>query len=206
MVDVELSAAGLGLLTSVYFLSFAAFQLPLGVLLDRIGPRKTEAALLLVASAGSFWFAVSETESGLVLARSLIGIGVSACLMAAFKAFVEWFPKDKHPVTNGLILMAGGLGAMSSTAPVETALQFTDWRGVFLGLAVLGIVASTILYFVVPERSAELKHPTGESLGSQIKDMGSILMVPVFYRHVPLVVFSHFEPLLVDSQKQLGSQ
>ena len=190
MVDVELSAAGLGLLTSVYFLSFAAFQLPLGVLLDRIGPRKTEAALLLVASAGSFWFAVSETESGLVLARSLIGIGVSACLMAAFKAFVEWFPKDKHPVTNGLILMAGGLGAMSSTAPVETALQFTDWRGVFLGLAVLGIVASTILYFVVPERSAELKHPTGESLGSQIKDMGSILMVPVFYRHVPLVVFS----------------
>jgi len=188
--DIGLSAASLGLLTSAYFLSFAAFQLPLGVLLDRVGPRKTEAVLLLLAAAGSFWFAVSDTETGLVLARALIGIGVSACLMASFKAFVDWFPKDKHPFTNGLILTAGGLGAMSSTAPVEAALQITDWRGVFLGLAALGVASSAILYFVVPERPSELKRPKGETIGDQIKDMGGILVEPMFYRHVPIVVLS----------------
>ena len=79
VADIGFSAAGLGLMTSAYFLSFAACQLPLGVILDRIGPRKTEAALLLLAAAGSFWFAMAETETGLICARALIGIGVSAC-------------------------------------------------------------------------------------------------------------------------------
>ena len=139
VTDINLSAAGLGLLTSAYFLSFAACQLPLGVMLDRIGPKKTEAVLLLLAAVGSVWFAMAETETELICARALIGMGVSACLMASFKAFVDWFPKEKHPVTNGLILMAGGLGAMSSTAPIEAALQVTDWRGVFLGLAGVGL-------------------------------------------------------------------
>ena len=83
VADIGLSAAGLGLLTSAYFLSFAACQLPLGVMLDRIGPRKTESTLLLLAAAGSFWFAMAETETGLICARALIGIGVSACRRVA---------------------------------------------------------------------------------------------------------------------------
>lgn len=190
VADIGLSAAGLGLLTSAYFLSFAACQLPLGVMLDRIGPRKTESTLLLLAAAGSFWFAMADTETGLICARALIGIGVSACLMASFKAFVDWFPREKHPVTNGLILMAGGLGAMSSTAPIEAALGVFDWRGVFLGLAGVCVAVSAILYFVVPDRAADRKPPTERFLGDQIKDMGYILRTPIFYRHIPLVVVS----------------
>ena len=190
VTDINLSAAGLGLLTSAYFLSFAACQLPLGVMLDRIGPKKTEAVLLLLASAGSVWFAMAETETELICARALIGMGVSACLMASFKAFVDWFPKEKHPVTNGLILMAGGLGAMSATAPIEAALQVTDWRGVFLGLAGVGVAASAVLYFVVPERPANRKPLTIGSVGDQVRDMGGILRAPIFYRYIPLVVVS----------------
>ena len=190
VTDINLSAAGLGLLTSAYFLSFAACQLPLGVMLDRIGPKKTEAVLLLLAAVGSAWFAMAETETELICARALIGMGVSACLMASFKAFVDWFPKEKHPVTNGLILMAGGLGAMSSTAPIEAALQMTDWRGVFLGLAGVGLAASAALYFVVPERPADRKPLVKGSVGDQVRDMGGILRTPIFYRHIPLVVVS----------------
>ena len=190
VTDINLSAAGLGLLTSVYFLSFAACQLPLGVMLDRIGPKKTEAIMLLLAAVGSAWFAMAETETELICARALIGMGVSACLMASFKAFVDWFPKEKHPVTNGLILMAGGLGAMSSTAPIEAALQVTDWRGVFLGLAGVGLAASAVLYFVVPERPANRKPLTIGSVGDQVRDMSGILRTPIFYRYIPLVVVS----------------
>ena len=175
VLDIGLSAAGLGLMTSAYFASFAACQLPLGVMLDRVGPRKTEAALLMAAAVGSFWFATAETQTELIFARALIGIGVSACLMASFKAFVEWFPREKHPViTNALILMAGGLGAMSSTAPIEAALQITDWRGVFLGLAGVGVAASAVLYFVVPEPPMERQLPSGDSICDQIRDMGSV--------------------------------
>ena len=81
--DIGLSAAGLGFLTGAYFLSFAFFQLPLGVFLDRIGPKKTETYLLVVAAVGSFYFSFAENITDLILAHALIGVGVSACLMAS---------------------------------------------------------------------------------------------------------------------------
>ena len=74
--DLGFSAAGLGLLTSVYFISFAAFQLPLGLLLDRFGPRRTESLLLLFASLGAFIFSRADSLGGLILGRLFIGLGV----------------------------------------------------------------------------------------------------------------------------------
>src|SRR5687767_2591441 len=84
--EFGLSAAGLGLLSSVYFLAFALVQLPIGVALDRYGPRRVNAALLLVAVAGGAWFAAAESAAAAIAARALIGLGVSACLMAALTA------------------------------------------------------------------------------------------------------------------------
>ena len=113
--DVGLDATSLGLLSSAYFFAFAIFQLPLGVLLDRYGPRRTEAVLMIFAAAGTALFAVSTTFSGLFIGRALIGLGVSACLMAAFKAFVMWFPSNRLPFINGCQMAIGGLGALSAT-------------------------------------------------------------------------------------------
>ena len=84
--DIGVDPSGLGLLTSAYFIAFASAQLPLGVLLDRFGPRRIEALLLLFAAAGALIFARSQSLGGLALGRAFIGFGVSACLMAAFKA------------------------------------------------------------------------------------------------------------------------
>jgi MFS family permease len=83
----SLSAAQLGLLTSVYFLAFAAFQIPVGILLDRFGPRRTNASLLLAAASGALVFALSQGVPALLAGRALIGLGVSACLMSSSKAF-----------------------------------------------------------------------------------------------------------------------
>ena len=127
--DLGLSASDLGLLTSTYFLAFAAFQLPLGILLDRFGPRRTESVLLLFAAGGACIFAVSDDLSGLMFGRALIGLGTSACLMAAFKAYVMWFPKEQIPLINSFQMTVGGFGAITGTMPVEITLQLTDWRG-----------------------------------------------------------------------------
>ena len=81
--EIGLDAGDLGLLTSIYFLTFAAFQLPLGVLLDRYGPRLVEAVLLVFAAAGAGLFAIAGDLTSLMVGRGLIGLGVSACLMAA---------------------------------------------------------------------------------------------------------------------------
>lgn len=135
IADIGVGPSALGLLTATYFISFASFQLPLGVLLDRYGPRKVETLLLFFAALGAFVFARAESLAGLITGRALIGFGVSACLMAAFKAYTLWFPRDKWPLVNGFQMAAGGLGALAATSPIEASLQFTDWRGVFMALS-----------------------------------------------------------------------
>ena len=183
--DVGLDAALLGLLTSTYFLTFAAFQLPLGILLDRFGPRRTEASLLVIAAVGALVFAVSSNATGLILGRALIGLGVSACLMGALKAYVIWFPGVRLATVNGLHLAVGSMGAMTATAPVEAVLQLTDWRGVFLGLAVLTGAAALLLFLVVPEREGGA---SGDTLKEQIKGTLAVVSHPFFLRIAPLAL------------------
>ena len=79
--ELGLNPSSLGLLTSAYFLAFAAMQLPVGILLDRYGPRRVEPALLAIAACGAALFAASDTIAGLTIARAVIGAGVCACLM-----------------------------------------------------------------------------------------------------------------------------
>ena len=152
--DLHLDPSALGLLTGVYLLTFGAFQLPLGVLLDRYSPPKVEAILLLLAATGAGLFAVGDSLNELTAGRALIGLGVSACLMASLKTFVLWFPPVRLPAVNGWIMAAGGLGALAATAPVEMALQLTSWRGVFAGLAGLTGLAAVVIFLVVPEHPA----------------------------------------------------
>jgi MFS family permease len=145
VIDLGIGPSALGLLTSTYFIAFASSQLPLGVLLDRFGPRRVEAFLLLFAGLGAFLFSWSGTLAGLVAARAFIGFGVSACLMAAFKAYTLWFAREKWPLVNGFQMAAGGFGALAATAPVESALHHTDWRGLFMVLAVLTLVVAVAM-------------------------------------------------------------
>lgn len=84
--ELHLPASSLGLLTGVYFLTFAAAQIPLGVMLDRYGPRSVQAPMLLFAVVGSLIFSVSHSELGLIIGRGLIGLGVAGSLMSAIKA------------------------------------------------------------------------------------------------------------------------
>ena len=186
--DLGLGPADLGLLTSVYFISFAAFQLPLGVLLDRYGPRRTESILLLFAALGSILFAQAESLSGLIVGRLLIGLGVSACLMAAFKAYVLWFSSQRLAMINGLQMVAGGLGALLATIPLQNALSYTDWRGVFTGLAIITVFASVCLWMFLPENQrTDNKLP---SLKLHLKEIGQVLRSRIFWGIAPLTAIS----------------
>ena len=191
----SLQASDLGLLTSTFFLTFAAFQLPLGVLLDRYGPRRVEAVLLLIAGAGALWFARGAGLSDLLLGRGLIGLGVSACLMASFKAFSLWFPRSQLPMINGWVMAAGGLGALTATVPVEILLGVTDWRGLFVGLAVVTFAAAALIYGVVPEPP---DHRSTEDLRSQIQGVIKVFRHPLFWRLAPLTTVSQATSLSVQ--------
>lgn len=181
MRELSITGAGLGLLTSAYFLAFGLFQLPLGLLLDRFGPRRVEAALLMVAAAGCVLFGIGTSLVTLAVARALIGLGVSACLMASFKAFSQWFPAERLPSLTATIMVAGGLGALSVSVPVEAALPVFGWRGMFFLFAALLVMASGFL-MTVPDHAAA---GSRESFGEQIRTLGGIYGNRVFWRFAP---------------------
>ncbi len=185
--DLRIGPSDLGLLTSAYFISFAAFQLPLGVLLDRFGPRSIAAALLALAAAGALAFGNAAGILGLSLGRALIGLGVSSGYMAAIKAYTLWFPSHQWPRINGLHLAAGGCGALSATLPVELALGYTDWRGVFMLLAAASAAVAAFIFWGVPEKrqAAETVRP-----GEPLTGIGRVFTSGLFWRITPLTVVS----------------
>jgi len=185
--EIGLSAGGLGLLTSAYFISFAAAQLPLGFFLDSHGPRRTVSCLLIVASIGALVFSFGYGLWDLALGRALIGLGVAACLMASFKAMGEWFPREKLPIANGFIMASGGLGAITATAPTQYLVANVGWRYGFLVLAISTLVVAIIIWFAVPERERERR--VG-GLADQISDLKKIYGKRVFWQLAPITALS----------------
>lgn len=180
--DLGLTAADLGLLTSAYLFGFGAFQLPLGILLDRYGPRRVEAGLLLICAAGCALFATGAAMPQLTTGRALIGLGVSACLMASFKAFSLWFPIERQASLNAAIMAAGGLGALAASSPLGALLPLLGWRGIFLALAAIALLVAGLI-FTTPDKPAATVHH--ESLGRQLAGLASIFASRAFWRFAP---------------------
>jgi MFS family permease len=184
--EFALAPSDLGLLTSLYLLAFAAFQLPLGVLLDRYGPRRVVAALFCVAAAGALVFGLARDFTMLSVGRALIGLGVSGGLMGAIKAFSLFFPLSRLATLNGLYLAIGGLGGLAATAPAEALVGPYGWRVLFYLLAGLSVAVAALIFFVVPERKLPGE---GDSLRAQVAGFGHIFASVPFWRIVaPMVV------------------
>ena len=108
--DLHLDAGQLGFLTAAYLLAFALFQLPLGILLDRFGPRRVQAALLAIAALGAYLFSRGSDTLTLTLARALIGLGFAGGLMSSFKAVVIWVPEQRRALGSACVMSLGALG------------------------------------------------------------------------------------------------
>jgi MFS family permease len=183
MSDLQLAATNLGLLTSVYFFTTALFQLPLGLLMDRYGPRRVQGSLMALASAGVLIFAVGRHLPVLIFGRAIMGIGAAGALMTSFQAVMLWFPAQRWPLLNGLVLSAGGLGALAATLPTELVLHVTDWRHLMFGVAIASLAASALILGVAPERV------TGRASGTlreQLLGVGRVYSDRLFLRIAPL--------------------
>ncbi len=179
--ELGVSAADLGLLTSAYLLAFGAVQLPLGLALDRWGARRVESTLLLIAAAGCALFAMGTSLTQLAVARALIGLGVSACLMASFKAFGQWFGLERQASLNAAIMAAGGLGAITASTPLSWAIPAFGWRAVFIALAIAGVAVAAGI-FSTPEKASGGK---AVPLRQQVAGLIGVLTSRAFWRYAP---------------------
>lgn len=185
--DLSLNPSSLGLLTGAYFLSFAAMQIPVGMLLDRFGPRRVEPVLLALAASGAWLFAYAESLTGLALARAVIGAGVCACLMAPLKGIATWFPADRQASYSGWIMVAGGIGALAATVPLEYALRFTHWRVVFVVLGSVTMLVAIAIAWRVPDIP---KPAQTLGLAAQFAGVRSVFMHPRFWWIAPIAGFA----------------
>ncbi|MBC8037169.1 MAG: MFS transporter [Rhizobiales bacterium] len=182
--DAGLSPAELGLLTAAYLGAFALFQLPLGVLLDRYGPRKVQTGLLCIAAMGCIAFAIAPGFAGLFAARALIGLGFSAGLMASYKSSATWVPIERRSLANAAIMAFGALGVIVATEPTEFLVTLVGWRQTFVVFAGLILCAAVLIFAVAPRAdTAECVAP----LRRQFADMLAILRLPLFGRVAPLL-------------------
>src|SRR6195256_4234710 len=177
--ELGLGADDLGLLTSVYFLTFAAAQIPIGILLDRYGPRRVQSVLLVIAAVGSTLFAVSDHFWMLLIGRALIGLGVASAMTAGLKALVLWFPRDRVPLLNGLMVMLGALGAVTATLPADLLLDWIGWRELFGLFAGLTAASAVMIYLIVPEA-------TPVPSGAVSAGLRKVYADPRFWRVAPL--------------------
>ena len=148
--DFSLQARDLGLLAGGYFLGFAAMQLPLGSVLDRHGPKRVILYFLTLAVLGCLAFSLATTFAGLLAARVLIGMGVSACLMAPLTGYRRWLSSGAQLRANSWMLMTGSLGMLASTLPVQWLMPLTGWRPMFWILAALTGLSMMLIWWLVP--------------------------------------------------------
>jgi MFS family permease len=186
--EIGLSAGEIGLLSSAFFFSFAAAQLPLGVAIDRYGPKLCMLVCAAIALAGALWFAVATTAAGLIAARVLMGLGSSCYLMAPLALYARRFPPERFTVLAGVQIAIGTVGTLFVTAPLAWASAAIGWRATFLVVAGLVVACAALVAVFVREDGTDRAHPAadetaGESLRGLLEVMRLRAFVPLFLMH-----------------------
>ncbi len=149
--DLDLSPESLGFLTALFFYTFALVQLPLGPCLDRIGARRSMAALTIVGSVGAWIFASAKGLEGAALGRVLLGAGMAANLMGSMKLFTTWFSPREFATLSGLIIALGTIGNMAAATPLALLVETVGWRWSFAIIGVLTALLAIVFYAFVRE-------------------------------------------------------
>ncbi len=147
MRELDLDAGQLGLLASVYFLTFTLAQPVIGIAMDQHGPARINAALFVIAAAGAIVFAAGESAAMLALGRALIGLGVSGALMTPMKALVLWYPPQQRDAWSSAMMAVGGMAAMMASVPAELAMRSIGWRGLFWVLGGASALVAAALWW-----------------------------------------------------------
>jgi predicted MFS family arabinose efflux permease len=194
--ELGLDAGDLGLLAGAYFFGFASMQLPLGGALDRFGPRRVLLSFIAVAVLGCAAFAMAGSFGGLT--RALIGVGVSACLMAPMTTFRRSFGPTAQMRANSWMLMTGSLGMVASTLPVQWLLPLIGWRGLFWALALLFAVAIATIAWLVPT-DASPSPALARATEGGLSGYRAVFGHPSFVRFAPMAVFQYGGMVAVQS-------
>ena len=158
MRDFAVGGAILGNLSAVYFYAYAGMQLPVGMLLDRWGPRRMLGSMAAVAGLGGLLFATAEGIGAAYAGRFLVGFGAAFGFVGALTLATNWFPPHRFAMLAGAGMMAGMLGGVIGQAPLAALVEEVGWRTALIGTGLFGFVLSALIWLIVRDR------PPGEAV------------------------------------------
>jgi len=184
----------LGLLGSAYFYSYAAMQLPTGLMADSWGPRKTVSVFFLLAGIGSILMGVATNLPLAIAGRILVGVGVSTVFVCNFKLLSEWFTVRQFVIMGGVFMMMGGVGALISSAPLAWVSTVIGWRMTLILVGGVTVLMAALVAVFVRNRPSERGLPpiaeTDAERGEGIGLMKGLKMVVLSLRFWPISVWA----------------
>ncbi|HLT78988.1 MAG TPA: MFS transporter [Ferrovibrio sp.] len=182
MTELRLTPDDLGILTGAFFLTFSVSQLPVGIALDRWGPRRTILTTLAVALVGALAFANGRNLFELSVARVILGFGCAALLIGPLVLFSRWFPADRFAQISGILIAVGNLGVIASTAPLAWFSATFGWRAAFYVTATITVLLIVMSFFVIRDHPdpQKAKSGAGESLADALRGVGTVIRHPAF--------------------------
>ncbi len=154
----------IGYLSSIYFWTYAAMQIPCGMLVDRFGPRKISFIFLTIAAAGSLLTALGESFTAVAFGKILIAAGMASVYIPLMKVVSIWFPPHYFPQLNGIIIAVGNVGALAATVPLQVIVDFLGWRDTFMALMVITLILAVLCLLLIKELPSK-KAGTEDSIG-----------------------------------------
>jgi len=155
MRDFAVGGSALGVLSAMYFYAYVALQIPVGVLIDRFGPRRLMSGALLICACASLSMAGSESLLTASISRLLIGGSVAFAFVGTLTLLTFWFDSHRFATYAGILQSAGMLGAMLGQAPLRVVVETFSWRGAITLLAIVGFALAALAYAVIPRRSVD---------------------------------------------------
>ena len=143
------SALILGNLSAFYFWSYGAIQIPVGVVVDRWGPRRVLTVSAFLCATGALGFAVATTLPAAYAGRILLGIGAGFGLITTLRLAVNWFPAHRYAMVAGLTVFLGNMGAIAAQAPLAAVIEVAGWRAAIMGSAAYAAVSAIAFWLLI---------------------------------------------------------
>lgn len=175
MRDFEVGGTVLGILSAFYFWSYAAVQLPVGMLTDRFGPRKLMSFALALCALATFGFAVSPSLLPASLLRAVIGASVAFAFVGTMAIAGYWFRHSQNAMLAGVLQCVGMLGAVFAQAPLRPVVETIGWRSTMHILAAIAAVLAILIYLGVPKRTRNQRRTVSENVLEGLKSVSSNL-------------------------------
>ena len=145
------TAVILGNLSAFFYWSYAFVQIPVGVVVDRWGPRRVLTTSALLCTIGALAFAMAATLPVAYASRVLLGIGTGLSLITTLRLAVNWFPAERYATIAGLTVFIGSAGAIASQAPLAALIDVIGWRSAMIGSAIYAVLSGILFWFAVQD-------------------------------------------------------